>query len=304
MFALRTKVLTIALVASMAFLGIANLASAQARGLDTNPTTLVIAGDRAKQIKEGSLKRLVVGSVIDPKTGKSEEIFRDILRVAGFGMTEGTGEVAVVVELSGEKMATPPAPPGGGGGGGPAPAKTGKWVRKLVLQVAAFNKDHAEQFIQRINGGQERDKRNASKTVLADGSIQVFAEVFEATNGPANFRVTMNWGDKSDVDLWITEPDGAKVGYSNPKSKNGGHLSTDLRQGPGGEEYQITGGMPGTYKIAVNLYSRNGLPPGTTHVTGEIITNEGTPSERRARFSANLTEGQTTEVGSVPVPAN
>src|SRR5207244_12847167 len=123
------------------FFAASNFASAQSRGLDTSPITLVISGDRAKQIKDGSLKRLVVGSVIDPATKKEQEIFRDVVRVAGFGMAEKTGEVAVVVDLGPEYMVTPPVVGGGGGGAGGGGAKTGKWTRKLVLEVAQFNKD-------------------------------------------------------------------------------------------------------------------------------------------------------------------
>ncbi|MBI3821305.1 MAG: hypothetical protein HY289_01350 [Planctomycetes bacterium] len=303
MFALRTRLLSLAIVCSAILLGITGSLSAQTRGLDTSPTTLIISGDRARQIKDGSLKRVVVGRVIDPATKKEEEIFRDVVKVTGSGIAEKTGEIAIVVELGPEYMVTPPIVGGGGGGG--VIAKKGKWTRKLVLEVAQFNQNLADQFIQRINAGQERDMKNASKAARADGGWQVFAEVFETENGPANFTVKVSWGDKTDIDLWITEPDGTKVGYSNTKSANGGHLFRDIQQGPGHEEYQIVGGMPGTYKIAVNLYTRHGLPPGTTRVTGEIVTNPGTAAERRQPFAVDLTTaGQTKEVGSVPVPAN
>jgi hypothetical protein len=303
MFASRSSLFSVLLVAVAIFLGINGLASAQTRGLDTNPTTLVISGDRAKQIKDGTLKKVVVGRVVDPSGGKDQEIFRDVVRVAGFGMAEKTGEVAVVVDLGPEYMVAPPVVGGGGGGG--AVARKGRWTRKLVMEVAQFNRDQAEEFARRINAGQERDKRNATTAPRADGGLQVFAEVFELEAGPANFTVKISWKDGTDVDLWVTEPDGTKVFYGATKSANGGHLFRDIQVGPGDEEFQVVGGMAGTYKIAVNLYSRHAVPPGTTRVTGEIVTNPGTSAEIRRPFFADLsTAGQTIEVATVPVPAS
>jgi hypothetical protein len=299
MFAVRAKLLATILASVVIAFASHGFAAAQSRGLDASPTTLIISGDRARQIKAGTLKRVVVGSVIDPATKSEQQIFRNITRLAGYGQTEKTGEIAVVVELGPEYMTTPPVVVGGGGA--TPPAGKGKWTRTLVLEVASFNRNLADTFVQRINAGQERDLRNASIANRADGGFQVFAERFEQVTGPANFSVKISWGDKTDVDLWVIEPNGTRCYYNNIKTANGGHLFRDITEGPGSEEYQITGGMAGTYKIAVNLYGRHSVPPGVTRVTGEIITNPGTPAERRQPFTVNLsTAGQTIEVGSVP----
>ena len=73
---------------------------------------------------------------------------------------------------------------------------------------------------------------------------------------PVDIRIVLNWDtDDTDVDLWITEPDGEKCMYSYPLTRNGGRISNDFTQGYGPEEYMIRVAQHGTYHIEAHYYS-------------------------------------------------
>ncbi|MEN9987898.1 MAG: hypothetical protein RLZZ585_937 [Bacteroidota bacterium] len=72
---------------------------------------------------------------------------------------------------------------------------------------------------------------------------------------PVDIRIVLNWDtDDTDVDLWITEPDGEKCMYSYPLTSNGGRISNDFTQGYGPEEYMIHAAKHGTYHIQAHYY--------------------------------------------------
>jgi tetratricopeptide (TPR) repeat protein len=72
---------------------------------------------------------------------------------------------------------------------------------------------------------------------------------------PVDIRIVLNWDtDDTDVDLWITEPDGEKCMYSYPLTANGGRISNDFTQGYGPEEYMIHAAQHGTYRIQAHYY--------------------------------------------------
>ncbi|MEI8116797.1 MAG: VIT domain-containing protein [Flavobacteriia bacterium] len=72
---------------------------------------------------------------------------------------------------------------------------------------------------------------------------------------PVDIRIVLNWDtDDTDVDLWVTEPDGEKCMYSYPLTANGGRISNDFTQGYGPEEYMIHAAKPGTYHIQAHYY--------------------------------------------------
>ena len=72
---------------------------------------------------------------------------------------------------------------------------------------------------------------------------------------PVDIRIVLNWDtDDTDVDLWITEPDGEKCMYSYPLTANGGRISNDFTQGYGPEEYMIHVAQHGTYRIQAHYY--------------------------------------------------
>jgi uncharacterized protein YfaP (DUF2135 family) len=124
----------------------------------------------------------------------------------------------------------------------------------------------------------------------AEDSVAVYASV------PAkDLRVTLTWDTPgTDVDLWVTGPDGEKVMYSNRQGKAGGVLDTDVTTGFGPETYTQARAASGTYRVQAH-YFRGAAP---TRVTVTTVRFEGTPEEERREFHAVLWKtGDVAEVG-------
>lgn len=133
--------------------------------------------------------------------------------------------------------------------------------------------------------------------VLSPGvnSIRAFTEVEGATiedattlyaSVPAkDLRVTLTWDTNgTDVDLWLTGPDGEKILYSHRQGKAGGVLDTDVTTGFGPETYTQARLERGTYKIEAHAY-RIERP---TRVEVTVVRYEGTPDESRRTFRGVL----------------
>jgi hypothetical protein len=119
---------------------------------------------------------------------------------------------------------------------------------------------------------------------------------------PDDLRVTISWNtDSTDIDLWVIEPDGTKVFYSNPRSKSGGELSKDQTQGYGPERYRISHAPPGSFKVLVHYFGTNpNLLGGETHVQVSVTRHAGTARETTQRQTVVLREhNQQVEVCTV-----
>jgi uncharacterized protein YfaP (DUF2135 family) len=130
--------------------------------------------------------------------------------------------------------------------------------------------------------------------VMRDDSVSVFARV------PAkDLRVTLTWDTPgTDVDLWVTSPDGEKVMYSHREGKAGGTLDTDVTSGFGPETYTQARVVRGTFRIQAHAY-RIDRP---TRIVVTTIRDEGTPDEERRTFRAVLWRtGDVAEVGDLVV---
>ncbi len=98
-----------------------------------------------------------------------------------------------------------------------------------------------------------------------------------------DIRVVINWDtDNSDMDLWATDRFGEKCIYSHNRTSTGGHLSRDVTDGYGPEEFMIRKAVPGNYKIEANYYgsrSQKMLAPVTLYA--EVYTDYARPEEKR-----------------------
>ncbi|GAA4643954.1 hypothetical protein GCM10023115_19140 [Pontixanthobacter gangjinensis] len=98
---------------------------------------------------------------------------------------------------------------------------------------------------------------------------------------PVDVRVVAEWNTpRTDLDLWVREPSGEEVGFSNETSRAGARYTHDLTGGYGPEEYQLREAPDGTYRIEINTFSvdrRN--PNGPSVVTVRLIRNFATDSQ-------------------------
>ena len=118
-----------------------------------------------------------------------------------------------------------------------------------------------------------------------------------------DIKVYLSWDtDRSDIDLWVTNPQGHRVWYRARKGPLGGQLFGDVTTGYGPEMFIAPQAGKGTYKVEVNYFgtSRRGLREARGEVV--IVTNAGTPSERRIALPYRLLHPkQTVTVAEIQV---
>ena len=107
-----------------------------------------------------------------------------------------------------------------------------------------------------------------------------------------DLRVVLSWdADLTDVDLWVTEPNGEKCDFSHNRTRMGGRLSRDFTQGYGPEEYVLRRGMSGVYQIQANYYgSSQQTLTGPATVLATVFTNFGRPDEDRQTLTVRVTD--------------
>lgn len=100
---------------------------------------------------------------------------------------------------------------------------------------------------------------------------------------PVDIRVVLNWNkNDTDIDLWVTDPDGEKCYYSHPKTEIGGRMSNDFTDGYGPEQFMLKKAIKGKYKIEVNYFGdRQVSLSGPTTVSAEIYIRYATGKEER-----------------------
>jgi TonB-dependent SusC/RagA subfamily outer membrane receptor len=100
---------------------------------------------------------------------------------------------------------------------------------------------------------------------------------------PADIRIVMNWNmNNTDIDLWVTDPNGEKCLYSHNRTALGGRISDDMTQGFGPEQFLLKKAIKGTYKIEINYYGdTQATIAGPTTVMAELYTYYGTPQEKK-----------------------
>ncbi len=160
-----------------------------------------------------------------------------------------------------------------------------------INQVYTLNLSNGE-FSQDIAVEASGDEEINSVVVSADaGSHHAEAtSSFTADVAPSALRVTLTWDTGgTDVDLWVTDPDGEACGYSNPSTASGLTLDFDNTSGYGPENITTTSAIPGTYSVRVNYYEDNddegANPSGCTVV---VRLNEGSPQESITTYHGSV----------------
>ncbi len=100
---------------------------------------------------------------------------------------------------------------------------------------------------------------------------------------PVDVRIVMDWNmNNTDIDLWVTDPNGEKCYYSHNRTEIGGRISHDMTQGFGPEQFLLKKAIKGTYKIEINYYGdRQATIAGPTTIMAELFTHYGTPQEKK-----------------------
>ncbi len=74
-------------------------------------------------------------------------------------------------------------------------------------------------------------------------------------NLPLDLRVVLTWdADNTDIDLWVTDPNGEKAFYGHQLTYQGGRMSLDFTGGYGPEEFSLKRAKPGKYKVEAQYF--------------------------------------------------
>lgn len=123
-------------------------------------------------------------------------------------------------------------------------------------------------------------------------------------NLPLDLRVVLGWdSDNSDMDLWVTDPNGERCYYSNKLTYQGGLISDDFTGGYGPEEFVLRDARPGKYKVEANFYGdRQQIVTGATSLTLTLSTGWGTPRQQDRKVTLRLSgAAETVRVGEFEV---
>ncbi|WP_373709851.1 VIT domain-containing protein [Kaistella sp.] len=161
----------------------------------------------------------------------------------------------------------------------------GKPQEALDYLYKILNKSYTQEIAQRDNGIEETIimelneliSRNRNKLDISAINPKLIADL------PVNIRVVLNWNkDNTDIDLWITDPNGEKCMYSHKETASGGRLSTDFTRGFGPEQFLLKKAIKGKYKIETNFYGETQVTlTGPTAIMAEIYINYATGKQER-----------------------
>lgn len=101
-------------------------------------------------------------------------------------------------------------------------------------------------------------------------------------NLPLDLRAVMTWdADNTDIDLWVTDPNGEKTYYASPLSYQGGRMSRDFTGGYGPEEFSLRTAKPGKYRVEAQFFGhRQQLVAAATTLMLRLSTGFGTANQK------------------------
>jgi len=109
-------------------------------------------------------------------------------------------------------------------------------------------------------------------------------------NMPLDLRVVLTWdADNTDIDLWVTDPNGEKAYYGNRLTYQGGRMSQDYTGGYGPEEFSLKLAKPGRYRVQAQYYGdRRQAITGPTTMQVKLTTRFGLPQGQERMITLRL----------------
>jgi Flp pilus assembly protein TadD len=123
-------------------------------------------------------------------------------------------------------------------------------------------------------------------------------------NLPLDLRAVLSWdADNTDIDLWVTDPNGERAYYGHRLTYQGGAVSRDFTGGYGPEEFSLRTAKPGRYEVRAQFYGHRQqlISPYTTLMLW-LSTGFGTADQKDEHIVLRLQgAGQDVLVGSFEV---
>ena len=175
-------------------------------------------------------------------------------------------------------------------------ADCGYYQRALDTLYTVLNKSYSMENASRDSGIEEVVLTEMNNLINLHGAKLNTSKIAQQLKFslPVDVRVVMNWNKKdTDIDLWVTDPNGEKCFYSHQRTLAGGRISNDITQGYGPEQFMLKKAMKGRYKIEVNYYGDRQLSiSGPTTVMAEIYTHYGSRNQERKVIALQLSGEQ------------
>ncbi len=111
-----------------------------------------------------------------------------------------------------------------------------------------------------------------------------------------DLRVVLTWdADNTDIDLWVTDPDGEKAYYGHRLTYQGGRMSLDFTGGYGPEEFSLKRAKPGKYTVHAQYFGdRSQNVTGATTLQVKLATKFGTVDQQEQIVTMRLKGRQET----------
>ncbi|MDM1551816.1 VIT domain-containing protein [Empedobacter falsenii] len=131
------------------------------------------------------------------------------------------------------------------------------------VEIATRDRDITEIIVPEINNLVSLHRRELNLSTI---NKDIIVEL------PVDIRVVMNWNkDMTDIDLWVTDPNGEKCFYGHRTTAIGGRMSEDVTQGFGPEQFMLKKAIKGKYKIETNFFGERQMSiSGSTTISAEI----------------------------------
>jgi tetratricopeptide (TPR) repeat protein len=109
-------------------------------------------------------------------------------------------------------------------------------------------------------------------------------------NLPLDLRVVLTWdADNTDIDLWVTDPNGERAYYGNRLTYQGGRMSLDFTGGYGPEEFSLKRAKPGKYKVEAQYFGdRQQKVTGPTTLQVSLATKFGSAEQNEQAITLRL----------------
>jgi hypothetical protein len=123
-------------------------------------------------------------------------------------------------------------------------------------------------------------------------------------NLPLDLRAVLTWdADNTDIDLWVTDPNGERAFYGHRLTYQGGAMSRDFTGGYGPEEFSLRYAKPGKYLVQAQFFGhRQQVVSGATTLQLRLTTGFGTPRRKDQSVTLRLKgNGEVVTVGEFVV---
>lgn len=140
----------------------------------------------------------------------------------------------------------------------------------------------AKQRLAQVYAAQRRDALARGDQADAERLAGAIAALDVKGGLENDIKIYLTWDtDRSDVDLWVTNPAGEKVFYSHKAGRFGEALFDDVTNGYGPESFTAPTAQAGEYLVQVNYYGSNRSSVAEARGEVVVILHEGTADEER-----------------------